>query len=315
MINVIFEMVTPCFVDYMEIKLLKETELAEQEATVKDEDKAQINKEHQLYEETMVNYRFDMDQFIGKGFAYKTEVLTNKTVLRRLATEYGSLNKNLPVFFGSSIFVCVDEKNTRCMRVLITGPEGTPYDSGIFIFDVYIGDEYPKGPPKMKLVNHGTIRFNPNLYNCGKVCLSLLGTWKGGHKGEDWNNDSTLQQLFISAQAQILIDHPLYNEPGHESTQNSASGQKSSKTYNNYIRYYTMCHAMHDLIKYVDKYPEFKQVMIKHFSLKKDYILKTCKRWVDESFESSSSVQHNGKLDQKIYQEKYDELEALLNKL
>jgi hypothetical protein len=25
----------------------------------------------------------------------------------------------------------------------------------------------------------GTVRFNPNLYNCGKVCLSLLGTWAG----------------------------------------------------------------------------------------------------------------------------------------
>jgi hypothetical protein len=25
----------------------------------------------------------------------------------------------------------------------------------------------------------GQVRFNPNLYNCGKVCLSLLGTWSG----------------------------------------------------------------------------------------------------------------------------------------
>lgn len=25
----------------------------------------------------------------------------------------------------------------------------------------------------------GRVRFNPNLYNCGKVCLSLLGTWAG----------------------------------------------------------------------------------------------------------------------------------------
>jgi Ubiquitin-conjugating enzyme len=25
----------------------------------------------------------------------------------------------------------------------------------------------------------GSVRFNPNLYNCGKVCLSLLGTWSG----------------------------------------------------------------------------------------------------------------------------------------
>lgn len=315
MISVIFEMVTPCFTDYMEIKLLKETESTNSEQTIECSDDDKVNKEHKLYEETMVNYRFDMAKFVDKGFTYKPEALTNKAALRRLASEYGSLSKNLPVFFGSSIFVCVDETNTRCMRTLITGPEGTPYDNGIFIFDVYIGDEYPKGPPKMKLVNHGKIRFNPNLYNCGKVCLSLLGTWKGGHKGEDWNNDSTLQQLFISAQAQILIDQPLYNEPGHESSQNSTSGQKSSKTYNNYVRYYTMCHAMHDLIKYVDKYPEFKEVMIKHFSLKKDYILKTCKTWVDESFETSSSVQHNGKLNQQMYQEKYDEIEKLLNDL
>lgn len=25
-----------------------------------------------------------------------------------------------------------------------------------------------------------------DLYNCGKVCLSLLGTWQGG-QGEGWN--------------------------------------------------------------------------------------------------------------------------------
>ena len=39
-----------------------------------------------------------------------------------------------------------------------------------------------------------TVRFNPNLYNCGKVCLSLLGTWSGA-KGETWDPSasSTLQ--------------------------------------------------------------------------------------------------------------------------
>ena len=43
-------------------------------------------------------------------------------------------------------------------------------------------------------VGGGQVRFNPNLYNCGKVCLSLLGTWSGA-KGETWdpNSSSTLQ--------------------------------------------------------------------------------------------------------------------------
>lgn len=34
---------------------------------------------------------------------------------------------------------------------------------------------------KLSTTGHGKVRFNPNLYNCGKVCLSLLGTW-----GDNW---------------------------------------------------------------------------------------------------------------------------------
>lgn len=36
-----------------------------------------------------------------------------------------------------------------------------------------------------------------NLYNCGKVCLSLLGTWQG-NQGEGWNAvaSSMLQVLY-----------------------------------------------------------------------------------------------------------------------
>ena len=30
------------------------------------------------------------------------------------------------------------------------------------------------------------MRWNPNLYKCGKVCLSLLGTWSGA-RGESWD--------------------------------------------------------------------------------------------------------------------------------
>jgi hypothetical protein len=42
-----------------------------------------------------------------------------------------------------------------------------------------------------------TTRADPNLYNCGKVCLSLLGTWAG----EGWAPDkSTLTQVLISIQ-------------------------------------------------------------------------------------------------------------------
>ena len=67
------------------------------------------------------------------------------------------------------------------MKVLIIGSEGTPYSNGAFEFDVFFDSQYPKGPPKVTLITTGggTTRFNPNLYSSGKVCLSLLGTWRG----------------------------------------------------------------------------------------------------------------------------------------
>ena len=68
-----------------------------------------------------------------------------------------------------------------CRKIMIAGPTGTPYAGGLFEFDCFIPLEYPHKPPLMHLrtTGGGSVRFNPNLYNCGKVCLSLLGTWPG----------------------------------------------------------------------------------------------------------------------------------------
>ena len=59
-----------------------------------------------------------------------------------------------------------------------------------------------------------------SLYNCGKVCLSLLGTWAG----PGWVPDvSTLSQVFLAVQGQILIENPYCNEPGYEGYASMAS--------------------------------------------------------------------------------------------
>ena len=66
-------------------------------------------------------------------------------------------------------------------KIMIAGPDGTPYAGGLFEFDCFIPIVYPNSPPLMhlKTTGGGTVRFNPNLYNTGHVCLSLLGTWRG----------------------------------------------------------------------------------------------------------------------------------------
>ena len=59
------------------------------------------------------------------------------------------------------------------MRVqfLISGPEDTPYSGGLFLFDTFFPMDYPDSCPKVNLqtTGHHSVRFNPNLYNCGKV--------------------------------------------------------------------------------------------------------------------------------------------------
>ena len=64
------------------------------------------------------------------------------------------------------------------MQVLITGPSDTPYANGCFEFDVFFPHDYPKSPMlvNLKTTGHGRVRFNPNLYNDGKVSVFL--EWK-----------------------------------------------------------------------------------------------------------------------------------------
>ena len=75
------------------------------------------------------------------------------------------------------IFVVPDEKDITTIHALIIGSFGTPYESGFFYFLVKFPPEYPIRPPRVKFMTTGagTVRFNPNLYTCGKVCLSILG--------------------------------------------------------------------------------------------------------------------------------------------
>ena len=55
--------------------------------------------------------------------------------------------------------------------MLITGPSDTPYANGCFEFDVYFPQNYPESPMfvNFETTGHHSIRFNPNLYNDGKV--------------------------------------------------------------------------------------------------------------------------------------------------
>ena len=90
-----------------------------------------------------------------------------------------------------------DEDRYDVIKALIAGPDGSPYACGCFEFDLFLPPDYPLSPPRVTLVTtgKGQIRFNPNLYANGKVCLSLLGTWHG--PGWDRHSSSILQAIIF----------------------------------------------------------------------------------------------------------------------
>lgn len=61
----------------------------------------------------------------------------------------------------------------------IKGPNRTPYEDGLFLFDIQLPNIYPAVPPLFRYLSQCSGRLNPNLYDNGKVCVSLLGTWIG----------------------------------------------------------------------------------------------------------------------------------------
>ena len=99
------------------------------------------------------------------------------------------------ILHKSGIFINVDENDEFIIRALIIGPDDTPYRYGYYFFHLHFSKtNYPFVPPKVTFCTlEKGVRFNPNLYEKGKVCLSIINTWAG----EKWT----------TPQAGIFLSH------------------------------------------------------------------------------------------------------------
>jgi ubiquitin-protein ligase len=202
------------------------------------------------YNRTMSKYRIRSVDLLSKNSHHFFDVIVNDNLhnrkrTARLAQEMTDASRALPCASTHAMYVCVDKSRCHVLKVLMTGVQGTPYGLGCFEFDVYCPPEYPDVAPKVHLVTTGnaSIRFNPNLYANGKVCLSLLGTWSG-KGGETWTQSSTLLQVYSSIQSLVMSDDVYFNEPGYERALGTDDGMRLNQGYSNIVRYGTIAYAM-----------------------------------------------------------------------
>lgn len=133
--------------------------------------------------------------------------ITNDTQ-KRLIYDIANIYKN--PLNDEGIYYIHDDENILKGYAMIIGPKDTPYENGFYLFEFNFPQNYPLEPPKLVFLNNdGETRFNPNLYRNGKVCLSILNTWRG----EGWTSCQTIRSVLLTL-ITILNDAPLVNEPG-----------------------------------------------------------------------------------------------------
>ena len=222
----------------------------------------------------------------------KSQKLDQKAIMRILS-EISSFKSGLPLNWESSIWVRVPKENFNMFSFIISGPKDTPYENGLFEFHVYLPTDYPNSVPQVLLhtTGNGKVRFNPNLYDSGKVCLSLLGTWRG-QDGESWNpKTSTFLQVMVSIQSLILVEQPYFNEPGYEREINTAKGKQISDAYSEERKPHTISLAMTDMIN--NPPSGFEEVVKNHFIMKKDEIINRTLIWEQNATKHANLINTN----------------------
>lgn len=88
----------------------------------------------------------------------------------RLFREYKTLSTNPPDGITAGP---VSEDDMFHWEALIQGPEGTPYEGGIFAAELKFPKDYPLSPPTMKFVGggvwHPNGEFTPLSVICGRL--------------------------------------------------------------------------------------------------------------------------------------------------
>ena len=182
-----------------------------------------------------------------------------------MPTNMKRIMKDLREFRSSpvnGIYVDYDENDMTKLHAMIIGPEDTPYEGGYFFFKMDLSNNYPMNPPTVNIMTYarGT-RFHPNLYEDGKVCLSILGTW--GKK--DWSPMLTIQKILITIQG-LMDNNPITHEPSFETT--SANNPKAV-VYKDIVEHEVIKHAI--LAQVTNPiFPEFRDIIKEHFDAKKD---------------------------------------------
>ena len=112
------------------------------------------------YQSALGPLRFDtVDSMQNHYFLKKVPNAPSTLNARQVFKELTAYRTALPVEYGSSCFCRVIKDRLDLLRVMITGPDDTPYANGCFFFDVNLTGCYPKKAPAVQFLTTGGGKF------------------------------------------------------------------------------------------------------------------------------------------------------------
>lgn len=186
----------------------------------------------------------------------------NKETMQRLLKDVRQIMKH--PLTDNGIYYSHDETDMMKGYALIVGPEDTPYFGGFYFFKFEFPYDYPFSPPKVTyMTNDGFTRYNPNLYKCGKVCVSILNTWSG----DKWSSCQTINSILLTL-CSLLNDAPLENEPGQTKSCRDFIPYQKSIQYSNIN--FSICEIINLSKKKIPTpfeifYPFMREIFLKNY--------------------------------------------------
>jgi len=135
------------------------------------------------------------------------------STIQRLNKELEDINKNPPTNCSAGLI----DDDIFHWQATIMGPEGTPYQGGIFELRINFPHDYPFKPPN--------VIFTTKIYHCninsnGNICLDILK--------DKWSPALTTSKILLSICSLMNDQNP--NDP-----LNADAAELYLKNYNNFL--------------------------------------------------------------------------------
>eukprot|EP00697_Spironema_sp_BW2_P006456 gnl/Spiro4/1930_TR911_c0_g1_i1.p1 gnl/Spiro4/1930_TR911_c0_g1~~gnl/Spiro4/1930_TR911_c0_g1_i1.p1 ORF type:complete len:151 (+),score=30.81 gnl/Spiro4/1930_TR911_c0_g1_i1:82-534(+) len=115
------------------------------------------------------------------------------------------------------------QSNLRYFQVVMAGPQGGPYEGGVFQLELFLPADYPMGAPKVRFL---TKIYHPNIDRLGRICLDILK--------DKWSPALTIRTVLISIQALMSApnpDDPLANDVSDHWKSNEADALRVAREW------------------------------------------------------------------------------------